>query len=268
MRCVVVRPGWYADPLGAAELRWYDGAAWTWQVATAGRAWLAPYGKVVAAPPEDAPVGGGLGAGGAAPPPPRFDRSPFDADDLVVARSGQPRGPGAWLDLYDADGLLGHFVEKAPADLLDAVIVSLGANDGAPLLTILHPGRRARARVDGPDGTLGFLSRIGRVRANIEVHGPGRRPDGPPLAVLRPTDGNATWEARDPSAELVARIRAWVLGAKHDRAYVAARYTLHMGPAATPELRRLLVATPVLIDRAVVQDGREPIDRARRPLRS
>ncbi|MEO6821121.1 MAG: DUF2510 domain-containing protein [Candidatus Nanopelagicales bacterium] len=29
-------PGWYADPLARAELRWYDGAGWREQVRTAG----------------------------------------------------------------------------------------------------------------------------------------------------------------------------------------------------------------------------------------
>lgn len=256
MRAVSARPGWYADPLGAAELRWFDGGAWTWHVATAGRAWTAPYGKVAAAPPEDRPAGGALGTPGAAPPAPSVDRSPFDADDLVIARPSQPRGPGAWLELYDTGGPVGRFVETAPEELKDAVIVRLGANDGAPVLSILHPGNRARARVDGPDGVLGFISRVGRVRANVEVHGPGDRPDGEPIAVLRPAEGNETWEARDADDQLVARIRAWALGAYHDGSYVEARYTLHLGPAATKELRPLLVAAPVLIDRAVIQTGR------------
>ena len=256
MRAVAVRPGWYSDPLGAAELRWFDGSAWTWHVATAGRAWTAPYGRVVAAPPRDEPAGGALGAPGAAPPAPSVDRSPFDADDLVVARPGQPRGPGAWLDLYDTGGPVGRFVETAPEELMDAVVVRLGANDGAPVLSILHPGRRARARVDGPTGTLGFISRVGRVRANIELHGPGPRPEGPALVVLRPADGSDTWEARANGDQLVARVRAWALGTHSDGSYVEARYTLHLGPAATEELRPLLVAAPVLIDRAVIQSDR------------
>ncbi|MBA2281704.1 MAG: DUF2510 domain-containing protein, partial [Acidimicrobiia bacterium] len=33
--------GWYQDPLETAELRWFDGAAWTEHVATGGRSYTA-----------------------------------------------------------------------------------------------------------------------------------------------------------------------------------------------------------------------------------
>lgn len=35
-------PGWYADPVQRAELRWYDGAAWTAHVRTGARAFTDP----------------------------------------------------------------------------------------------------------------------------------------------------------------------------------------------------------------------------------
>lgn len=45
------RPGWYADPVQRAELRWYDGATWTAYVRTGARTWtdpLAPDGTPLA----------------------------------------------------------------------------------------------------------------------------------------------------------------------------------------------------------------------------
>jgi hypothetical protein len=83
------------------------------------------------------------------------------------------------------------------------VIATVTDTAGAPLLSITHPGTVARARVDGPGGPLGFVARVGRVRANWEVHGPGRAPTGRTLAVLRPIAGaGAAWEARTRTEEL------------------------------------------------------------------
>jgi hypothetical protein len=39
-----VRPGWYADPLGRFELRYFNGAAWTADVATGGERFVDPLG--------------------------------------------------------------------------------------------------------------------------------------------------------------------------------------------------------------------------------
>jgi hypothetical protein len=39
-----VRPGWYADPLGRFELRYYNGVAWTADVSTSGERFVDPLG--------------------------------------------------------------------------------------------------------------------------------------------------------------------------------------------------------------------------------
>ena len=39
-----VRPGWYADPLGRFELRYYNGATWTADVSTSGDRFVDPLG--------------------------------------------------------------------------------------------------------------------------------------------------------------------------------------------------------------------------------
>lgn len=245
--------GWYPDPLGAAELRWFDGTVWTWHVATAGRAWTAPFGDVIAKPPEGHAAGGAIGQAGAAPPPPRGDRDVLAADDLVVGRPAQPRGNGARLDVYDGGGNLGHFTETTPDELNGASVVRLTDTAGAPLLSIVHPGRGARARVDGPAGPLGFVSRVGRVRANLELHGPGRSPDGPALAVLRPLEDSEGWEWRDGDGRPLARLRWWRLTEPSDRSYGEARYTVHVGAEIDAGVRALLLALPVVVDRALVQ---------------
>jgi hypothetical protein len=248
-----VNGGWYPDPLGAAELRWFDGTTWTWHVATAGRAWVAPFGDVVARPPDGDPAGGTVGQPGAAPPPPRMTRDVLGVDDVVVARPAQPRVSGAWLEAYDGEGALGRFTEETPEELDGASVVRLTDAIGSPVLSIVHPGRGSRSRVDGPGGPAGFVSRVGRVRANLELHGPGRRPEGAAIAVLRPLDDGDGWEWRSDAGVSLARLRWWRLGEPSAESYGEARYTLHVGADIDLTLRMLLLALPVLVDRALVQ---------------
>jgi len=168
-------------------------------------------------------------------------------DLLAFARAPQPRGDGARLELYDDGGPLASLVETAPADLAGASVVRLIDPAGVRLLSVLHPGRLARARVDGAAGPIGFVSRVGRVRANLELHGPGRRPEGEPIAVLKPLDDGQGWSGAG------ARLRCWRLSEPSAQAYGEARYTLELARGVDVELRRLLVGVVVLVDHCVVQ---------------
>ena len=174
-------------------------------------------------------------------------RSPFELAHLVVARPPQPRGDGARLDLYDEQGVLGAFVEATPEELTNASLVRLDDADGNELLSVLHPGRAVRARVDRNGSPLGFVSRLGRVRANIELHGPGRKPEGEPLAVLRPIEEGSAWSGGG------ATLRWWRLSPATEEAFGEARYTLDIEPSVDAQLRPLLVAATVLIDRSLIQ---------------
>ncbi len=63
-----IAPGWYADPVGRAELRWYDGAGWGEQVRTGARSGYDPLDLAGAprwpAPRWDAPPAGPPAASG------------------------------------------------------------------------------------------------------------------------------------------------------------------------------------------------------------
>lgn len=52
-----VRPGWYADPLRRFELRYYNGAAWTADVANGGHRFVDPHGVDVDPAPRPRPAG-------------------------------------------------------------------------------------------------------------------------------------------------------------------------------------------------------------------
>jgi hypothetical protein len=234
--------GWFDDPRGAAELRWYDGDAWTEHVSTAGRAWTSALDGDADAP---GPVAATIDAGDAPAGP--ITRDLLSVDTFVVGRSAQPRGHGSSLDLYDDAGPLGRFVESEPEELAGSAVVRLVSPTGAPVLSITHPGGAARARVEGPAGPLGFLSRVGRVRANLELHGPGRKPEGEPLLVLKPLDDGGGWSG--PGVE----VRSWLLGSPTAAAFAETRYQVTLAPAVRDDLRPLLLALPVLIDRSLTQ---------------
>ena len=234
--------GWFDDPRGAAELRWFDGGAWTEHVSTAGRAWTSPLEDVPEAPAE-APAVGDVDDVPAGP----VARDLLSIDSFVVARAVQPRGHGSSLELYDDSGSLGRFVESEPEELTGSAVVRLVTPTGAPVVSLSHPGGAGRARVEGAAGPLGFLSRVGRVRANLELHGPGRKPEGEPLLVLRPLQDKGGWSG--PGVE----IRSWLLGAPSAGAYADARYQVSLEPSVGDDLRPLLLALPVLVDRALTQ---------------
>jgi hypothetical protein len=234
--------GWFDDPRGAAELRWFDGDAWTEHVSTAGRAWTSPLDEVPGSPPaapavtdaDDVPAG-------------PVTRDLLSIDAFVVARAAQPRGHGSSLEVYDDAGPLGRFVESEPEELSASAVVRLMSPEGAPVLSITHPGGAGRARVDGAAGPLGFVSRVGRVRANLEIHGPGRKPEGEPLLVLKPLDDGGGWTG--PGVE----VRSWLLGSPAKAAYAESRYQVTLDPSVADDLRPLLLALPVLIDRSLIQ---------------
>lgn len=253
--------GWFPDPVSAAELRWFDGDGWTTHVSTGGRAWSSPLegetetqAVADAGPPEPTPPLEGEPEVEPTddPAPASLGRDPLGVESFVVSRPGQPRGPGAWLDLYDDDGPLGRFVESTSDELDGAVIIRLNDQAGAPIVTVVHPGTSARARVDGPAGTVGFVSRVGRVRANYELHGPGVRPEGEPVATFKPLKGGGGWEGRRADGELLATLRAWPLGVPTETTYGEARYALEI-EGSDGSLLPLLLAVPVVVDRSGLQ---------------
>ena len=91
------------------------------------------------------------------------------------------------------------------------------------------------------------MSRVGRVRANLELHGPGRRPEGDPLLVLKPLEDGGGWSADG------VELRAWPLGDPTGETYAEARYQLTITAAVAPAVRPLLLALPVLVDRSLTQ---------------
>ncbi len=155
-------PGWYPDPVGIAQWRWWDGERWTPAVATAGRQWqevpagLEPAGGVGygyrAAPGgggwQGAPAGGGGGlpgvpAGGGRPGAPAGGGGGRPGARARVggrpAAGGAAHGPVPWPTLparalsYVLAGLVGGVLAASAAA---ATCLALGAQTYSPVTVV------------------------------------------------------------------------------------------------------------------------------------
>jgi hypothetical protein len=223
--------GWYADPLAAAELRYWDGREWTEHVSTGGVQSVAP---VPSTGPEAAAPGG-------AP-------SLLHAEAFTVERAVELRGPGErGLDVV---------VDGEPAARFDPIVEGapgyrLRDNQGTRLLTVTKPGLKAAVEVGGDDGgPIGTITRIGRLHSRYELRDTG----GVALASAKLVLGDDRWEITSPSGDVVAAM-ARVVRIPADGLVLAGVY-YHVSVTAPGEpLQPLLVALPVAVDILDTQNG-------------
>jgi hypothetical protein len=222
--------GWYADPLGAAEIRYWDGSGWTEHVSTGGVQSVAPLPL-----PDSSEPGTAL--------------SPLHAEAFSIERTAEVRGP--------AERGLVVLIDGAPAARFDPIVEGapgyrLRDNDGASLLTVIKPGLKAAVDVAGGDAEpLGTITRIGRLRSRYELKGAA----GAALASAKLILGDDRWEiTSSPSAEVVAAM-ARVVRIPAD-GFALAGVDYHVSVTAPDDaLQPLLVALPVAVDILDTQVG-------------
>lgn len=237
------QPGWYADPAGDAELRWWDGGRWTDRVVAQG---LQAVRALPAAPVQRrrTTTAGGL----------------LSERVLVVDRR-RARGP---REIADAQGrVLGGVVPVGQTPLLSAARRLPGLDQvlphrlelhdaaGVPQLVVVRPASVGRARllVERPDG-----GRIGEVAV-----GEGR-------------SGALTSAGRQVGSVVAASWRAWDFSLRDADAVEVARVQrpaqtpIAAGPAAPDTdvvtvlrtlqdpLLSLVVATALTLDTALRRD--------------
>ncbi len=183
------QPGWYADPAGAADLRWWDGERWTGAVLTGG------VQRTVPLPHRPPAAGGGTGLRG------------------LLPRAGLAlrSGPDGTCALRDLAGETVARVEPVGRSVLDQVARAL------PALRDLVP---LRFEVRSADGASLLLLTRSRARTVVEAAGaavegevvlasPSRRlvrRAGEVVAALELGGGRG--EVRDPAGRLLATLAA------------------------------------------------------------
>ena len=221
--------GWYADPLAAGEVRYWDGSGWTEHVSTAGAQSVSPLPV-----PE---------AAGSAPA-----RSPLDADAFTVERTTAYRDSVEHgLDVLVDGAIAARFepiVEGAPG-------YRLLSPDGAASFTVTKPGLKATVEVTGPDGTaLGTVTRVGRLHSRYELKGA----EGTRLASAKLILGDDRWEVASPSGDAVAAMARVVRTPADGLSLAGVDYHLSVS-ARDAALQPLLVALAVAVDILDTQTG-------------
>lgn len=240
-------PGWYPDPSGRHERRWFDGSSWTADVATGGGRSLD-----TTAAPDLAPAA-------RTDPPPPPPGGVVLAAPVVVVRRVRAQPPA--YEVRDQDGRVvattvptpgGFAVVEGPRRVLELVrpsapgeeAIYVRAEGGAEV------GRLAWARP--PDA--------GRRRSRGEAGGPVRVELETPHAVLGslatddPDGDGPPVPVLDADGELVASIGRGVSGLAADVA--PADRVLHRHLALVEPLRSLVAAAPFGLDLLVSRFGR------------
>ncbi len=213
--------GWYGDPSGAFELRYWDGGRWTEHVATGGVQSTSPV-------PPSATSG--------------TSRSLLEADVFTVRRHGQPRDEDEHaLDVVADGAVLGRFVP-----VLDGVPgYRLDAADDTVLLTARKPSLKARFQVALGDGTpVGSIDKVGRLHSRYDLAGD----DGAAAGSVKLAPGGVdAWEVR-VDGDVVARVVRRATPGGDPSTVAAADYDVSLRPKLDAGLHHLVLAVPVAID--------------------
>ena len=98
-------PGWYADPFGRAQVRWWSGSGWTDHCATSGQEFIdPPVASPVAAPTAAAPAQPAAPTSVSAPTMAGVAKTPTPTLALVAVAALLVGGLAGWVLRGDGDG--------------------------------------------------------------------------------------------------------------------------------------------------------------------
>ena len=266
-----VAAGWYPDPGGQHEHRYWDGSAWTEHVASHGRQSTAPVGAgavpVVGRRPDKVVRDVRKATGGAAAP---SGTGLFDQPVLVVNQKAKLLEVNNEYAVFDQHGTQIGAVRQVGQSKLKKAVRVLTSYDqfmthtlqvvdasGQVQLVLTRPAKLVKSKVqiaDGAGNPLGLvrqLNAIGKIRFAIE---------DPAGTVLGSINGE-NWRAwnfaiRDASDTEVARITKTWEGLAKTMFTTADNYVVQIHRPLGPELQPLVVAAALCVDTALKQDQR------------
>ncbi|MFN2626153.1 MAG: phospholipid scramblase-related protein [Mycobacteriales bacterium] len=264
--------GWYADPSGQFEQRYWDGATWTAHVVRAGQQSVSPLAPrppepVRASAPErvqrqvqhQAGIAPFVGGGGTI----------FDSPVLVVNQKAKLIEITNEYAVYDHNGTqLGSVVEvgQSAAKKLVRVLTNydqflthrLEVRDmsGRALLHLTRPAKFVKSKVvvatpDGRElGTIRQENAIGKIRFAFEVG--AQRVGGIQAENWRAWD----FAIVDAQGGEVARIKKTWEGLAKTMFTTADNYVVRIHRPLEEPLRTLVIASALTVDTALKQDSR------------
>jgi uncharacterized protein YxjI len=265
--------GWYADPFGRHEARYYSGSVWTEHVSSHGRAGVDPPGgsshvPTVQRAPEkvqrdvqragDAGVAAFQGGG-----------SVFNEPVLVVNQKAKLIEVNNEYAIYDQNARqiaavreVGQSTLKKAARILTSYdqyfthklqIVDMA---GAPLLTLTRPAKVFKSRIIVQDpagneiGAIVQQNMIGRIRFALES-------GGQTIGSINGENWRAwNFNIQDHTGTEVARITKTWEGLAKTMFTTADNYVVQMHRPLQGPLQALVIAAAVSIDTALKQDSR------------
>lgn len=267
-------PGWYPDPAGRHESRWFDGTQWTDHVASNGRQQVDP---LHAAPPAPNPVGdhapdrvvrqvqqqAGVG------PTTQGGGTIFTEPVLVVNQKAKVIEVNTEYAVHDQHGTQIAAVRQVGQSTAKKVMRVLGNVDqfmthslqvvdaaGTVLLTITRPAKLVKSRLqigDGAGNPIGEVvqqNAIGKIRFSLEA-------GGHTYGEIRGENWRAwNFAVVDHTGAEVARITKTWEGMARTMFTTADNYVLEIHRPLEEPLRSLVVASALCVDTALKQDSR------------
>jgi uncharacterized protein YxjI len=264
-------PGWYPDPFGRHETRWWDGAQWTEHVASHGRQAVDP------------PVGGGhipqvnratekvvrdvQYAGGAVAP--SGGGTIFTEPVLVVNQKAKLIEVNNEYAIYDQHGRQIGAVRQVGQNMVKKAIRVLSSYDqfmthklqvvdtqGNVLMALTRPAKVLKSRIivqNGMGGEVGQIvqqNAIGKIRFGLES-------GGHQWGSINAENWRAwNFNIQDHTGTEIARITKTWEGLAKTMFTTADNYVVQIHRPLEDPLRSLVVAAALGVDTALKQDSR------------
>ena len=264
-------PGWYPDPYGRHERRYYDGRAWTEHVESGGRQGVDPPAGAPRVPTvsrstekvqrDVSRAGATAAAGGGG--------TLFTEPVLVVNQKAKIIELNNEYAVYDKDGRQVGAVRQVGQTAARKVLRALTSVDqflthrlqvvdasGLPVLALTRPAKVFKSRLvveDGsgrPVGQIVQENMVGKINFGLEAE--GRR-----VGAIKAENWRA-WNFRveDASGAEVARITKTWEGLAKTMFTTADNYVVQIHRPLEEPLRSLVVAAALGVDTALKQDSR------------
>lgn len=275
---------WYPDPFHRAELRYYDGNAWTEHISTKGETAVDPFGAnpTVQGGVKDYLTSSGIkeylvdGANAAA----FTDSRPqwtgtghlFTEPVLVVKQQGSQLSTSSNYDVEGHDGVrLGSVREvgQSQAKQVFRALTNLDKHlpqrfevldaDGNVMLKLVRPANWRKSKIeisDGADNPIGVVKQkntFGSIDFTLEV-------DGRKIGKIKGRDwGEHEFTIHDENNEEIAKITKAFEGLRNIFKSGTDSYVVVMHRPLSDPLRQLVVASGVCIDTALHPEERRSI---------
>ncbi len=266
-------PGWYADPFGRHELRYYDGSTWTEHVSSHGRAGVDPpaggsHVPTVQRAPEkvqrDVQRAGTAGVAAF-----QGGGSLFNEPVLVVNQKAKIIEVNNEYAIYDQNARQIAAVREVGQSGLKKAVRVLTSYDqylthklqvvdmqGTPLLALTRPAKVFKSRIIVQDpagneiGQIVQQNMIGKIRFALEA-------GGQQIGSINGENWRAwNFNIRDHTDTEVARITKTWEGFAKTMFTTADNYVVQIHRQLSGPLQALVVAAAVSIDTALKQDQR------------